>query len=118
MAKNPLKTLREEADKEYQLHRARQKPKMPCESCLKLSQVYHHFFPKSTSNRLRYDLRNAIPLCGGCHWKHHCGDPSIHARIIEKRGMDWYNQLEKDRRELVKVNKQFYEEAICKLKDL
>ena len=30
--------------------------------------------------------------------------------------MDWYNQLEKDRRELVKVNKQFYEEAIIRLK--
>ena len=30
--------------------------------------------------------------------------------------MDWYNQLEKDRREYIKVNKQFYEEAIIRLK--
>jgi 5-methylcytosine-specific restriction endonuclease McrA len=112
MAKNPLKTLRNKADRAYQQSRD---PKTPCEACGVPSQVYHHFFPKSTSSRLRYDMRNAIPLCNGCHLKHHTGNPTIHATVIEKRGMDWYKQLDKDRHEIIKVNKEFYEEAINRL---
>ena len=27
------------------------------------------------------------------------GDPSVHARVIEKRGLVWYNEIDKLRRE-------------------
>ena len=37
----------------------------------------HHHVPKSRSSFLRYDGKNLVPLCGGDHFKHHNGDPSV-----------------------------------------
>lgn len=87
-----------------------------CEVCGKPVSCMHHFFPKSVSARLRYEKDNLIPICQGCHSRHHqAGDPRIHAVIIEKRGgMRWYRTLLRKKNEEVRVNigyyKQIYEE--------
>ena len=54
----------------------------------------HHFFPKSSYPMLRYDLDNGVLLTKGLHFNHHQkGDPTVHQRIIDKRGIKWYKKL-------------------------
>lgn len=80
-----------------------------CEVCGKPSYCMHHFFPKSVSSRLRYDFDNLIPICQGCHMRHHqAGDPKIHETIKRKRGQAWYDTLEKKSREYNKVTIAYY----------
>lgn len=104
--------LRNLADRLYQ---EKLKGKI-CEICGKPSTCVHHFVPKSVSNRLRYDPKNAIPICQGCHMRHHqAGDPVVHLTIQRKRGKKWLDYITKARYEMVKTDKIFYDEAIAKL---
>lgn len=100
------KLLQEEGKKRYN----------KCEVCGNPISCLHHFFPKSVSSRLRYDWDNLIPICNGCHMRHHqAGDPSIHAKIIEHRGLGWYEELNITRRELIKVNVGYFEGILKEL---
>ncbi len=107
-----MKRLRNKADRLLQEHIRKNYTK--CEYCSNQSQVGHHFVPKSVCSNLRYDLANVIPLCHGCHMKHHNGDPMIHAYIVKKRGDTWFKYIARNRK-IVKVNKGFYKEAIKQL---
>jgi len=70
----------------------------------------HHYFPKSTSAGLRYDKDNLIPICQGCHFRHHNGDPRIQNAINEIKGKEWLTRLAKKKYEdYPKQNKQYYE---------
>lgn len=82
-----------------------------CEVCGHPMSCLHHFYPKSVSAALRYDWDNLIPICQGCHSRHHqVNDPFIHGTIIQKRGMEWHDTLLKRRwQESVKTNKAYYE---------
>jgi len=94
------KALQEEGRKRYK----------ECEVCGKPISCLHHFFPKSISSRLRYDWDNLIPICIGCHFQHHSTyNPTIHATIIEKKGLEWYNNLNAIKRDYVKTNVEYYE---------
>jgi len=54
----------------------------------------HHFYTRSNFGHLRYNINNGIAIGKECHFAHHHkGDPSIHARIIKKRGFKWYEDL-------------------------
>lgn len=80
-----------------------------CEVCGKAMTTGHHFFPKSTSARLRYEFDNLIPICNGCHMQHHqAGNPRIHATIIKKRGKEWYELMDNLSREKVQVTVGYY----------
>lgn len=80
-----------------------------CEVCNKQMSCLHHFFPKSVSARLRYDWDNLVPICSGCHMRHHqAGDPTIHATVLRKRGNAWYDTLLKKKNESIKVNISYY----------
>ena len=73
-------------------------------------EVIHHFFTKQSSSRLRYDMTNGIPLTHGEHFAHHIkSDPTIHATVIKVRGQKWYNELYGLRKEMIKVNREYYE---------
>lgn len=113
--KTPLQKLRDEADHTLQ-EKVRELFKN-CEVCGKPCTVGHHFFPKSVSSRLRYEMENIAHLCNGCHMRHHlAGDPVIHQTIIKNHGgQEWFDKLEKMSREYNKVNAEFYMEAIRKL---
>ena len=39
--------------------------------CGNIATVMHHHVPKSRSSFLRYDGKNLVPLCQGCHYLHH-----------------------------------------------
>lgn len=73
-----------------------------CLVCGGKTSEMHHFIPKSRSLFLRYKSKNLIPLCKSCHFKHHNGDPDIHIIILQKRGIDWYNKLKKERYKIFK----------------
>ena len=87
----------------------------------KPAQQVHHFFPKSMYGHLRYDIDNGIPLTTGEHFAHHHrGDPTIHQRIVEVRGIKWYNDL-LERAKSRQYSFQtigWYEENISRLKKL
>jgi hypothetical protein len=83
-----------------------------CLLCASDCQVGHHFFAKSISSFLRYDFRNIIPLCNGCHWRIHAsGDPSYEQRIIDIKGRDWYDELDKIRRNPIQTNVKYYKDT-------
>lgn len=113
MKRNPLKTLQNKADRLLQEKNRRENKY--CEYCGNECQVGHHYFPKSTSSALRYDMNNIIPLCNGCHMRHHNGDPRVHAQITLIRGEKWYANLLRDKEKITKVSQSYYKEIIEKL---
>lgn len=76
-----------------------------CLLCGKYTQVAHHFIRKSVSSKLRYEFDNLIPLCNGCHFRlHHVDEGGYVGRIIKIKGQDWFNSIEKTKREYTKHN--------------
>jgi len=99
---------RRKADRSYQeKYRAKR-----CEVCGRHAQVVHHFFPKSIASSLRYDKGNGVSLCNVCHFKHHNGDPSIHARILKIRGDKWFKELEERRKKKVRITVDYFKKVI------
>ena len=87
-----IKRLRKRADTLLQKIVRLEHPR--CEVCGKLAQAGHHFFPKGSAAELRYDFQNIVSLCNGCHVRHHRGcNPEIHAKVIQDRGFEWYDDL-------------------------
>lgn len=88
-----------------------------CWACkVKKANTAHHFILKSLSAYLRYCFDNLIPICSGCHCKHHNGDPEPHVKIIRFKGDKWFDSLQKNRRQFTKVNLSYYKnkyEELC-----
>jgi 5-methylcytosine-specific restriction endonuclease McrA len=76
----------------------------------------HHCFPKSSASALRYYRPNLIPICAGCHLRHHSGDPRPHAVVILKRGEQWYKDLLKQKTKIIKANNKYYLDIIEEIK--
>jgi len=90
------------------------------DKCLICGGTYsclHHFWPKSTSTHLRYNMKNLINICQKCHFSHHNGDPSIHATVIKLKGEDWYEELLREKRKhlYTKAGYKYYEDMYNKL---
>jgi 5-methylcytosine-specific restriction endonuclease McrA len=86
-----------------------------CELCGAETEVAHHFYHKSQSNRLRYEPDNLIGLCTNCHCKLHHNENIWSNAIRDIRGEEWYRTLTAKKYETIKTDKGFYEEAIIKL---
>jgi len=109
-----LSTLRNKADKKLQEVGRNVYDK--CMICGGEYSCLHHFFPKGRSTTLRYCWENCIPICHGCHLRHHTGDPRIHAEVIKIKGQDWYDDLEYRHNNIItKPSKTFYTETLEKL---
>lgn len=111
---NPRKKAKDDADRALQdWYRANHKEK--CESCGVPFEVMHHFIAKSQSNHLRYDDRNLIYLCHGCHFSHHnVGNQKVMSTVILERGEKWHKEIIKLARKQVgpytlKEYREFYE---------
>jgi 5-methylcytosine-specific restriction endonuclease McrA len=89
-----------------------------CLACRKPMSCLHHYYPKSMSSALRYNMNNCIPICAGCHIRHHSGDPSIHNIINTKMGEDWLKSLKKDKDKIIKTNREYYNGIIAMLQRL
>ena len=109
-----LSTLRNKCDKALQ--EAVRRVYSDCMVCGGTLSCAHHYFPKSTASCLRYDWENLIPICQGCHFRHHNGDPTIHNKVNEVKGRDWCINLEiKKRNIFVKPSKGYYENILKSL---
>jgi len=108
--------LRATADKLYQ--EVGRKNYEQCLICKRPMSCLHHYYPKSTSSALRYDMFNGIPICAGCHFSHHNGNPEIHNRINEIMGQDWLDELRRRKQVMVKISKTYYLEIIENFKKL
>ena len=79
-----------------------------CLLCGNLTQVAHHHCHKSKSTRLRYDLKNLIPLCSSCHFKLHQNESYWASVIVNKKGLEWFIDLDKTKDEYVKADVHYY----------
>lgn len=89
-----------------------------CLLCGKNTEVAHHHVHKSKSNRLRYELDNLIPLCHHCHLVLHNNESYWASKVVQIKGLEWFNELEKKKNEYVKVDRYFYEENHEKLSSM
>jgi len=89
-----------------------------CLLCGGLVQVGHHHIHKSKSTRLRYELDNIIPLCGGCHMKLHQNESLWGSKVTETMGFDWLHELERKGREIIKVDVHYYIAQLERLTDI
>ena len=89
-----------------------------CLVCGKKMSCLHHFYPKGMSLRLRYDWENMIPLCVGCHFSHHNGNPEVHEKVIKVKGEDWLNNLKLKKMEIVSDAISHYRDMEEKLNGL
>jgi hypothetical protein len=89
-----------------------------CLVCGKPTSCAHHYYPKSTSTFLRYHWNNLIPLCVGCHFSHHNGNPDIHSEIDCVKGDVWRKELWAAKKQGLnfKPTKAWLEEKINALK--
>jgi 5-methylcytosine-specific restriction endonuclease McrA len=88
-----------------------------CLLCGHPTQVAHHHIKKSESNRLRYVVDNLINLCTKCHCALHSHETIWSNKIIKIKGQEWHDNLMKIKQEFCKVDKQYYLNAIEKLKN-
>lgn len=79
-----------------------------CLLCGNLTEVAHHHVHKSKSNRLRYELDNLINLCGRCHVRLHANESYWASKVVEIKGIEWFQRIEKMNHELVKVDVHWY----------
>lgn len=73
------------------------------------TEVAHHFVKKSQSNALRYYIPNLIPLTHKAHQALHNNESYWSGVIIEKLGLEWFEDIKAKKNELVKVDRQWYE---------
>ncbi|MDD5068887.1 MAG: HNH endonuclease signature motif containing protein [Candidatus Pacebacteria bacterium] len=79
-----------------------------CLLCGRNTEVAHHHVHKSKSTRLRYDLDNLIPLCGSCHFKLHQNESFWAGKIIEIKGLEWFQKLDRTGQEIVKADVHYF----------
>ena len=80
----------------------------------------HHLIPKSVSARLRYDWENLIPLTNAQHCRlHQSPDLTTELEIVKRKGgIGWYEKLRQRGREMIKVNREYYNRVISELKEM
>ena len=83
-----------------------------CLVCRAPTDEMHHYVQKKQSLNLRWEEINLIPLCKGCHCRHHrSGDPRVVQTIILVKGHEWADEIERKRRIIFKDN-------ICNLEEV
>jgi len=117
-SKSPLKKFTDLADRALQDWYRKHYPDEKCESCGKQFELMHHFYEKSQSARLRFEHKNLIFLCHGCHFRHHrTGDQDIMSRVIVNRGTRWLKNLRKLKLEPSQMTLQVAQKMIEKYGD-
>ena len=107
----PLSYYRNKADKLLQeLVRSVYNKCLVCDGQISCG---HHYYPKSSAGNLRYHFNNLIPICQGCHFRHHNGDPRIQNTINEEKGQEWLDSLNEAKKEYIKCNTKEYYKSIC-----
>ena len=89
-----------------------------CLLCGSPTQVAHHHVHKSKSTSLRYCVPNLINLCTSCHFKLHQNESYWAGKIIEIKGLKWFQELDKKKNERVKADIHYFLKEYERLKKL
>lgn len=73
-----------------------------CEVSGEKMDLCHHFYEKHQSANLQYDIENFIPVTSKVHTAHHRGGYHVDAKVVLKRGQEWFDRLEKKKQTIVK----------------
>jgi len=82
------------------------------------TQVAHHAIKKSTSSALRYYLPNLIPLTNQSHLRLHSDEILWTGKLIQVKGMDWWEDLMEKKNVYTKCDVHWYIENYNRLKEL
>ena len=117
-SKSLLKKTTDLADRALQDFYRREYPNEKCEACGRQFELMHHFYEKSQSARLRFEHKNLIFLCHGCHFRHHrTGDQDIMNTVILKRGTRWLKNLRKLKQETMQLTLKVAQDMLAKYAD-
>lgn len=110
--KTEKQKLQDKADKLYQ--EIGRLSNSECLICRGEYSCLHHYFPKSTSTTLRYDLENGIPICQKCHcFIHSNPSPEKLNDINHIKGDEWLQELTWKKHNIeVKADNQWYKTQI------
>jgi len=104
MRKKSNKTYKKQCDKLWaDIIKLRAKNK--CEMCRRVLplQAHHIFGRKAMSTR--YDLENGVALCFNCHYNEaEQNSTKFGLWIIEKRGREWFDELNRRHNQIKKVD--------------
>ena len=83
----------------------RLRAKNKCELCGSINTLNsHHIFGRKAMST-RYDTDNGILLCFKCHFvEAHQNPARFYIWLVEKRGREWYDKLNKRHNNLIKMN--------------
>lgn len=81
------------------------------------TQVAHHHVHKSKSLILRYVLDNLIPLCNACHMMLHHNESYWASKIVQIKGVEWFNRLERVKNQTVKADVHFFMRNLALLQE-
>jgi len=84
------------------------------EGCNYHTEVAHHHVHKSKSLILRYNFDNLINLCHHCHLMLHFNESFWASKIVQIKGLEWFEKLEKEKNKIIKPN---YDEIYNTLKE-
>ena len=129
MKKESLKKLKDKLDKLWS-EKVRKRDNK-CILCGKYQdepkslQAHHWILTRNQSSKYRWDLRNGVSLCYGCHIHQIHKNPSV--ELIDRltnlclingiATQEDINELIKNRHELTKINKSFLEQKESELND-
>ena len=88
-----------------------------CLLCGKPTQVAHHHFKKERSLTLRYNFKNLIPLCNGCHFQMKFDEGILSCRIMLIKGRSWFVKLNEANRVKIKPNYETIYKNLIRLSD-
>ena len=89
-----------------------------CLLCGHPTEVAHHHIHKSQSTRLRYETENLINLCTPCHLKLHYNESMWASRIVEIKGIKWFQDIDRLGREIVKADVHYFIAQFKRLDEL
>lgn len=79
-----------------------------CLLCPQPTQVAHHHIHKSQSSAVRYHIPNLINLCNHCHVVLHNNESFWASKVVQIKGIEWFNALEITKNTPVKTDIHFY----------
>lgn len=82
------------------------------------TEVAHHHIKKSKSTALRYYLPNLVPLTHKAHMRLHNDETYWSSKLVEIYGIEWFQDLEEKKNQLVKADVHFYIENYERLRKI
>ena len=91
-----------------------------CEVCRKTKSLNAHHFYSRSIRVVRWDVDNGFCLCVGCHvfsskFSAHKTPAEFVEWAIEKRGIQWYEDLKECKNSLIKYRDDDYKDLLQKI---